>query len=150
MSLHETTIRECQGTQEYPALVEIWRSAVRATHHFLTEEDFQAIESNLSSAHFPAVDLFVAERNNHPVGFAGVVEDNLEMLFVADEFRGQGVGSLLLRYVVGQLGVRKVDVNEQNPGAVGFYLHHGFVQVGRDDLDADGRPYPILHLALSS
>lgn len=150
MSLHETTIRVCKGAQEYPALVEIWRSAVRATHHFLTEEDFQAIESNLSSAYFPAVGLFVAERNNHPVGFAGVVEDSLEMLFVADEFRGQGVGSLLLRYAVDELGVRKVDVNEQNPGAVGFYLHHGFVQVGRDDLDADGRPYPILHLAIGS
>ncbi|MDO5029953.1 MAG: GNAT family N-acetyltransferase [Corynebacterium sp.] len=142
------TTRRCIGPEEYPALVDIWRSAVRATHHFLTEEDFQAIESNLSPAYFPAAHLFVAECNNHPVGFAGVVEDSLEMLFVADEFRGQGVGSLLLRYAVDQLGVRKVDVNEQNPGAVGFYLHHGFVQGGRDDLDADGRPYPILHFAI--
>lgn len=143
-----TTIRECKGPEEYPALVDIWRSAVLATHDFLAEEDFLRIERNLSSAYFPAVHLIIAQQNSRPVGFAGVADNNLEMLFVSDEFRGQGIGSLLLKHAIDQLEVEKVDVNEQNPGAVGFYLSHGFTQVSRDDLDADGRPYPILHLAL--
>jgi putative acetyltransferase len=45
-------------------------------------------------------------------------------------------------------GASTVDVNEQNPQAVGFYLHEGFQQVGRSPLDGLGKPYPLLHLSL--
>jgi len=41
-----------------------------------------------------------------------------------------------------------VDVNEQNPEAVGFYLHIGFVQTGRSPLYGEGHPLPLLHLSL--
>ncbi|GGC57574.1 GNAT family N-acetyltransferase [Hoyosella rhizosphaerae] len=145
----ETTVRPSKGEEEYSDLVEIWRSAVRATHDFLQEEDFGRIEENLASMYFPAVALIVAERDGAPVGFAGVAEGNLEMLFVTDDVRGGGVGTLLLREAISGLGVTKVDVNEQNEGAYGFYLNRGFVLVGRDELDGDGRPYPTLHLELS-
>lgn len=142
-------IRESYGPAEYPALVEIWRSAVRATHDFLEESDFDRIESNLASAYLPAVSLIVAERAGEPVGFAGIAEGNLEMLFVTDEARGQSIGSKLLNEAITEFGVTRVDVNEQNSGACGFYLSRGFEQVGRDELDGDGRPYPTLHLELS-
>ncbi|MBC9953808.1 GNAT family N-acetyltransferase [Leucobacter sp. cx-42] len=141
-------IRPCAGPAEYPALVAIWRSAVDATHEFLEPADRARIESKLTTDYFPAVTLTVAERGGVPVGFAGVVEDSLEMLFVADEVRGQGIGSALLTEVVEQQAVTRVDVNEQNPGALGFYLARGFAQTGRSELDGDGRPYPLLHLEL--
>jgi len=144
----ELTIRPVQGSSEYPALVEIWRSAVRATHDFLAETDFERIESNLASAYFPAVTLIVAEHEGKPVGFAGSAEGNLEMLFVSNDVRGSGIGSALLAEAIANNGVTKVDVNEQNPGAHGFYASRGFVQVRRSELDGDGRPYPILHLEL--
>ncbi|GAA1327278.1 GNAT family N-acetyltransferase [Leucobacter albus] len=142
------TIRPTLGPPEYPQLVEIWRSAVQATHDFLAAEDFDRIESNLASAYFPAVTLVVAERDGTPVGFAGVAEGNLEMLFVSADARGGGTGSALLAEVIAEHGVTKVDVNEQNSGAHGFYLSRGFVQVRRSELDGDGLPYPILHLEL--
>ncbi|WP_423057278.1 GNAT family N-acetyltransferase [Brevibacterium linens] len=142
-------IRASYGPGEYPALVEIWRSAVRASHDFLEESDFDRIESNLASAYFPAVSLIVAERAGEPIGFAGIAEGNLEMLFVTDEARGEGIGTKLLKQAIAEFDVTRVDVNEQNPGACGFYLSRGFAQVGRDELDGDGRPYPTLHLELS-
>lgn len=144
----EIVIRAGRGPEEYAALVEIWRSAVRATHDFLDESDFARIESHLASDYFPAVTLTVAEMDGKPVGFAGVHDDALEMLFVSDSVRGQGVGSALLAEVVTTQAVSKVDVNEQNHGARAFYLNRGFVPVGRSELDGDGRPYPILHLEL--
>ncbi|CAD5142450.1 MULTISPECIES: GNAT family N-acetyltransferase [Microbacterium] len=143
------TIRPCRGEEEYAELVEIWRSAVRATHDFLEETDFARIESHLASDYFPAVTLTVAEQDGVPVGFAGVHDDGLEMLFVSDAVRGRGVGSALLAEVVVHQGVARVDVNEDNPGARGFYRSRGFVEVGRSALDGDGRPYPIIHMALS-
>lgn len=141
-------IRACRGQEEYAALVEIWRSAVRATHDFLDESDFARIESHLASDYFPAVTLTVAEKGGKPVGFAGVHGDGLEMLFVSDSARGQGIGSALLAEAVASQAVSKVDVNEQNHGSHRFYLSRSFVQVGRSELDSDGRPYPIIHMEL--
>ncbi len=142
------TIRDCHGPTEYPELVNIWRSAVRATHDFLEEADFERIESNLAPAYFPAVTLRIAERTGQPVGFAGSLDGNLEMLFVTNACRGQGVGTALLIDMISNHGVTKVDVNEQNPDAFAFYLSKGFAQVGRSEVDGEGLPYPILHLRL--
>ena len=44
--------------------------------------------------------------------------------------------------------MNKVDVNEQNDKALGFYLRMGFRIIGRDETDGMGKPYPILHLQL--
>jgi putative acetyltransferase len=39
-----------------------------------------------------------------------------------------------------------MDVNEQNPKALGFYLKHGFKISGRSEVDGIGKPYPISHM----
>ena len=43
-------------------------------------------------------------------------------------------------------GIREVTVNEQNPQAVGFYEHMGFVTYKRTDRDEQGGPYPLLYM----
>ena len=142
-------IRQSAGVDEYPVLVEIWRSSVRATHDFLEQTHFQEIEGSLASAYLPAVSLIVAERHGVAVGVAGTRDGCLEMLFVAADARGSGVGTELLSEAVQHAGVTTVDVNAQNAGALGFYLSRGFAQIGRSELDGDGRPYPILHLEIA-
>ena len=143
------SIRPCRGTVEYERLVQIWRSAVDATHEFLSTKDRQEIESHLASDYFPQVKLSLAEVDGEVVGFAGTVQGGLEMLFVHDAHRGRGVGKALLKHVISEDNVSTVDVNEQNPEAVGFYLHEGFSVAGRSEVDSDGRPYPLLHLKIN-
>ena len=82
------------------------------------------------------------------MGFSGIADGKLEMLFVDPEHRGTGVGAVLLRQAICAHPGLLVDVNEQNPQALAFYRRFGFVTVGRQDTDADGRPFPILNLAL--
>lgn len=135
---------------DFPTLVRVWRSAVDATHHFLPDADRDSIEGLLASDYLPAVRLTVAEIGREPVAFAGTSEGKLEMLFVQDALRGQGIGSLLIEHVLREQGVVEVDVNEQNPAAVAFYSSKGFVTVGRSAVDEAGRPYPLLHMSLSS
>lgn len=142
------SIRLCRGPVEYERLVQIWSSAVDATHDFLSVQDKREIESHLASGYFPQVKLSLAEVDGEVVGFAGTVQGRLEMLFVHDAHRGRGVGRALLKHVISEDDVSTVDVNEQNPEAVGFYLHEGFSVGGRSELDSDGRPYPLLHLKI--
>ena len=92
--------------------------------------------------------LTVAYDGGAPCGFAGSQDGKLEMLFVAPEVRGRGVGRALLAHAVEHARVRTLDVNEQNPQAVGFYEHEGFVVAGRSPVDDAGRPFPLLHMRL--
>lgn len=78
----------------------------------------------------------------------GIVDDKLEMLFIASSERGKGIGKRLLIYAIEQQKVNKVDVNEQNKQAVGFYKHMGFHVVSRSEFDGAGKHYPILSMEL--
>ena len=70
------------------------------------------------------------------------------MLFIDNNYRGIGIGKKLITYAIDNLQVTKVDVNEQNNQAVGFYKHIGFNTYKRSDLDGEGKEYPILHMRL--
>ena len=82
------------------------------------------------------------------VAFIGLNGSHIAMLFVRPEYRGRGCGRKLVEWAVARQGADSVDVNEQNPQAVGFYLRMGFAVVGRSETDDADRPFPILHLRL--
>lgn len=140
-------IREANRS-EYPVLVDVWDRSVRATHHFLSEEDLPEIKKALPLNYFPNVDLYVSESDGRITGFIGLSSDMIEMLFVDADTIRKGHGSALLAFAMDK-GYRKVDVNEQNEQALKFYLKNGFRILSRDETDSDGRPYPILHLSAS-
>ncbi|CDU07009.1 Uncharacterized N-acetyltransferase YjaB [Vibrio coralliirubri] len=135
--------------EDYAEMLNVWENSVRATHDFITEEDIEFFKPIIMEHAFPAVSLkCVKNENGSIVGFVGVHEAKIEMLFVLNEVRGQGVGSVLLQHAIEQLAATKVDVNEQNPQAVGFYQHMGFKVESRSPLDDMGKPFPILHMTL--
>ncbi len=132
-----------------PRLLEVWEAAVRATHHFLPEDDLQFYKRMLRDRYFDLVELTcLRDEDGGLQGFSGTAEDRLEMLFVHPNCHGRGFGKALLRHAIDQHGVRLVDVNEQNPSAVAFYLSQGFEQIGRSPLDGADKPFPLLHLRL--
>ncbi len=134
---------------EYQEVIDVWESSVRATHHFLKEEDIEYFKPLILNTYLDAVELRCVRNNEKKiVGFLGVAEQNLEMLFIDPEYRGKKTGKMLLDYSIDNLNVTKVDVNEQNEQAVGFYKHCGFEVIGRSELDSSGKPYPILHMEL--
>ena len=139
-------IRKIKVT-DYPRLMEIWESAVLSTHDFLKEEDFLNYKEHLP-VYFQHVTLFGFEQEGILIGFMGIAERNLEMLFIDNNYRGTGIGKKLITYAIDNLQVTKVDVNEQNTQAVGFYKHMGFSVYKRSSLDGEGKEYPILHMRL--
>ncbi len=132
---------------DYLRLMEIWEDSVSNTHHFLKREDFLFYKRVLPT-YFPQVNLFGYEQDGELIGFMGVAEGNLQMLFIENRYRGMGVGKKLVFYAIENFSIQNVDVNEQNSQAVGFYEHLGFNLLGRSELDAEGKKYPILHMRL--
>ena len=128
------------------ALLEVWEKSVRATHLFLSEEEIGKIKEYVPMALEQVAHLIVAEENGIPAGFMGVEKERLEMLFLAPEERGRGLGKRLLLHGIETYGIMEVTVNEQNPQVVGFYRHLGFETYRRTELDEEGNPYPLLYM----
>ena len=140
--------KEKRGTNLVEGLLVVWESSVRATHLFLREGDVERLRPFVKQGLQEVPLLFYAEENGAPCAFLGMDGDSIEMLFVAAEARGRGIGSALMRQALA-LGANRVDVNEQNPQALGFYRRFGFEVNSRDAVDSLGLPYPILHCTLS-
>jgi putative acetyltransferase len=82
------------------------------------------------------------------IGILGVANRKLEMLFLSPDVIGKGVGRKLMEFVLNDLHVNQVDVNEGNTNATGFYQKFGFKVYDRTPLDDHGKPYPILKMRL--
>lgn len=138
------------GKDRYHELIKLWEASVRATHDFLAEADIAFLRPLILESYFDAVDLNCAMGDGDEIlGFIGTAADNIEMLFIAPHHRGRGIGALLVAYAIKERGARRVDVNEQNPQAIGFYEHLGFRTRGRSPTDGQGKPFPLLHMELA-
>ncbi len=128
-------------------LLEIWESSVRETHLFLSDGEIEKIKEYVPQALISVPVLLVAEDETGALmGFMGIAEKRLEMLFLSKTARGRGIGKRLLQYGMEHYGVNELTVNEQNPLARGFYEHMGFEVYKRTELDEEGNPYPLLYM----
>ncbi len=139
---------ETPSVKDYVEITGVWEASVRATHTFLTEDDIQYYKPLILKEYLKAVTLFCTRDQNEITGFLGLDDDKIEMLFIRPDYRGKGVGKALLDFAVTEKKARKVDVNEQNEQAVGFYEYLGFKTVKREPLDPSGKPFPILSMEL--
>ncbi len=134
---------------DHAAILRVWEASVRVTHRFLAEDDIAFYKSLLAREALAAVDLYcVKDGQGRVLGFLGCAGSRIEMLFLEPDQRERGLGKQLVRHALERLGARAVDVNEQNPAAIGFYTHMGFHVVGRSPRDGSGRPFPLLHMEL--
>jgi putative acetyltransferase len=133
---------------DHQAITDVWQASVRATHHFLPDDFTENLRDQVEKVYLPMVQLFCAKDDDGKIlGFLGVTDQKIEMLFLHPDTRGKGIGKQLTEFAIQELGVNAVDVNEQNEQAVGFYLKMGFKQIGRSEKDGQGNDYPILHLS---
>ena len=131
-------------------LLAIWESAVRKTHDFLSERDILAIKPDVLQGIMTLEHVCCyCDDGGLAQGFIAVAHQKIEMLFVGDSVRRQGIGKQLLQYAINALDAKFVDVNEQNTQGVGFYSHMGFSTARRSEHDDQGRPFPLLHLELT-
>lgn len=155
----EVRIRQATAC-DHMALADLWRRSVEATHHFLPSGEVERLFHDVRNIYLSGVEvLWVAElahcgqaasaqhaAGSPLAGFIGCNGTQVEMLFVEPRCFRHGVGRALLEHVRALHSRLTLDVNEQNPQALAFYERQGFKVVGRLALDAQGNPYPLLHM----
>ena len=128
-------------------LLNVWESSVKATHLFLSDDEIKNIKQYVPRAILEIPILVVAKNEaGNPIGFMGISDKSLEMLFIEDKSRGFGIGKMLLNYGMENYSVNNLTVNEQNPLAQGFYEHMGFRVYKRTELDEQGNAYPLIYM----
>jgi putative acetyltransferase len=138
------------NTQEFPQVLEVWEASVRATHHFLTEQDIQFFKPLVQKGLLHMVELAcMRDSKDNITGFIGVEKEKIEMLFIHPSWFGKRIGYQLAMHAINVLDAKYVDVNEQNEQAVGFYKHIGFTVIGRSETDSMSKPFPLLHMQFS-
>mgnify|MGYP002518934095 CR=1 FL=1 len=130
-------------------LLNVWEASVRTTHLFLSDAEVNQIKSYVPQALEGVAHLIIVEtENGEPLGFIGIENQRLEMLFLSPAERGKGLGRQLLQYGMKNYGLQELTVNEQNLQAVDFYEHLGFEIYKKTECDEEGNPYPLLYMKL--
>lgn len=129
-------------------ILKVWEKAVLATHDFLQPQDFKEIKNFLEQFDFNSLEVYCLMQGQVVIGFIAVDAKKVEMLFIDSDYFGIGLGKSLLDFAITVLEADRVDVNEQNTDAVGFYKKMGFIVYERTDKDDQGRAYPLLRMKL--
>ena len=146
MTLTELTDR---NEAALDTLTGLWERSVNATHLFLSPQQIAGIKEYVPQAIAQVQHLILAQNDAGDwLGFMGVENQKLEMLFLSPDQRGKGIGKQLIEYGMEHYHINEVTVNEQNPSAKAFYEHMGFSVYQRTDLDEQGDPYPLLYMRL--
>jgi len=133
------------GPGDAARLYDVWFTSVSATHDFVAPEDMTRIARMVRDQYLPDTELdVVVDENDRPLAFMGMSGAEIDSLFVHADWRGKGLGRLLVDLARRRAEVLRVEVNEQNRQGVAFWKAMGFLEVGRSDTDGQGMPYPLL------
>lgn len=128
-------------------IISVWERSVLATHHFLSPKDYLEIRELLQGYDFGILDLFCLMDDNNVIGFIGLHNYKIEMLFLDPLYIRRGLGQQLIQFAINK-GALWVDVNEQNEHAKVFYEKSGFESYERTVKDDFGKDYPLLRMRL--
>src|SRR5690242_6006970 len=119
------------------AIAQLWHAAWHDAHADIVAPE---LLPHRGLPHFRALvrgrvhQITMAVIDERLVGFVGVDDDELVLLFVAASARGTGVADLLIEHAHRQIAERYLSVYlldvEQNALARRFYERHGFQDVG--------------------
>lgn len=132
--------------EEFSTLIQIWEDSVMDSHQFLTNQDIADYKSILTTTNFYNTEIFLIEIDKQIKGFIGLMVNKIQLLFIAPQSFGMGLGTALINFAIDNKDVKHVDVNEQNITAHRFYLNKGFRNVEKFSSDATGKPYPVISM----
>jgi predicted GNAT family N-acyltransferase len=133
------TVRIASWSDDRAALQALRRAVFIVEQH--VPETLEWDEADAESLHALALD-----EHDLPVGTGRLLPDgHVGRMAVIQERRGQGVGSAILEFLIGQArrqGMQSLQLHAQTH-AIGFYARQGFVVQGGEFLEA-GIPHRLM------
>jgi len=124
-------VRRPKNDEELDIVVDIWLKSSLRAHDFVDRDYWLEKQQDMRGKYLTNSETWVCELNGNLVGFYSLVEDTVEALFVLPEFQARGIGSMLLEHAKSLRGKLKLSVFVQNLAAYSFYLHKGFIVLGK-------------------
>jgi ribosomal protein S18 acetylase RimI-like enzyme len=110
------------------AIADVFIAARRPMLAYLPDlHDEPSIRNWIATSMLPTHEVWVAEVDGRTVGFAGLHDDLLGLIYVHPSAQSRGIGTALLEHAKGlrPQGLR-LYVFQQNEGARRLYERHGF------------------------
>jgi putative acetyltransferase len=132
---------------DLPQLFDVWMASTRSMHRHLGERDVRLLIPFVKQALLQCLPVpCVRDGEERIVAFLTIYGDAIEMVHVHPAHRGRRLGRRLVDHAVGPMRVQRVEVGEQNTGAVAFFQRLGFREVDRSPRDVRGSPFALLQL----
>lgn len=101
-------------------VLDIWRSAVDATHQLLSPVDRKSIAREVE-AFLPSAPAWLAvDADDHAVGFMLLTDGHMDALFVDAVARGSGIGRLLVEHALQHHPALTTDVKNRTHRRLAF------------------------------
>lgn len=116
-------IREYQAA-DLDSIMAIWLQGNEQAHGFIPAEFFRG-NYELVKSILPASEIYVQDLDGVK-GFIGLMDNYIAGLFVAENYRHQGIGQALIHRAKLHYNELFVNVYQKNEAATAFYLSQGF------------------------
>ena len=107
-------------------LMSAWEAANALAHPFLEQSYVAQVRHDIPALYLPNGETWVAEINNHVVGFITLVGIEIGALFLQPGYHGKGVGRALMDKAQGLHETLEVEVFSDNVIGREFYRKYGF------------------------
>ena len=122
------TIREYRDT-DLEQVLSAWENTQSLAHPFLPEAFQEQEKTNIREIYLPNAETWVAEENDHVVGFIALIGNEIGGLFVQPSHHGKKLGKRLVDKAQELHGYLVVEVFEKNNVGRKFYSRYGFTLI---------------------
>lgn len=111
--------------EDMDQIMQLWLDTNIRAHQFIDSsywnDNYEAVREMM-----PQATIYVYEKNEKILAFAGLMENYIAGIFVSGESQSQGIGKLLLNYCKETHSELSLNVYQKNERAVRFYLREDF------------------------
>ncbi len=118
--------------EDLEPVLALWHASRRRAHWDIAVHRAFTIDDDrefMTGTMIPRNDLWVAEREERPVGFMAVAPGWVNQLYVAVDAQRSGVGSALIEHAKSLMDDIRLHTFQNNAPARAFYARHGFEEV---------------------
>ena len=118
-------IRQYQAS-DLKDLMSAWENANNLAQPFLQEDFVAQVRKDIPALYLPNADTWVAECDNHIVGFIALIGNEVGAIFLQPEYHGKRIGKMMMDKAQELHGNLELEVFKKNTIGLEFYSAYGF------------------------